>query len=96
MNKISTRKSQQLTHNQRRNEGARRQQFLGRRIMREALNYCKERRRVATMSHPTSIFFNAVRLLPKKLRFQHGGTKLASCPERHLTSLRHCPQRIYY
>jgi len=27
-------------------------------------------------------------------RFKHGGAKLASCPERHLTSLRHC-ERLY-
>ena len=36
----------------------------------------------------TSTFFNAVHLLPKDLRFEHGGTKLASCPGRHLISLR--------
>jgi len=30
---------------------------------------------------PTIItFFNAVYLLPKDLRFEHGGAKLASCP----------------
>ena len=27
-------------------------------------------------------------LLPKDVRFEHGGAKLASCPGRHLTSLR--------
>jgi len=32
--------------------------------------------------------FNTVHLLPKVLRFEHGGAKLASCPGRHLTSLR--------
>ena len=26
--------------------------------------------------------------LPNELRFEHGGVKLASCPGRHLTSLR--------
>ena len=36
----------------------------------------------------TSTFFNTVHLLPKDLRFEHGGAKLASCPGRHLTSLR--------
>ena len=36
----------------------------------------------------TSAFFNTVRLLPKGLIFEHGGAKLASCPGRHLTSLR--------
>jgi len=38
----------------------------------------------------TSAFFNTVYLLPKDLRFEHGGAKLASCPGRHLTSLRLC------
>jgi len=37
-----------------------------------------------------STFFNTVDLLPKDLRFEHGGAKLASCPGRHLTSLRPC------
>jgi len=36
-----------------------------------------------TMAH----LFRKVHLLPKDLRFEHGGIKLASCPERHLTSL---------
>jgi len=31
--------------------------------------------------------FNKVHLLPKVLRFEHSGVKLASCPGRHLTSL---------
>jgi len=37
-----------------------------------------------------STFFNVVYLLPKDLKFEHGGAKLASCPgrRRHLTSLR--------
>jgi len=35
-----------------------------------------------------SNFFNTVHLLPKDLRFKHGGAKFASCPGRHLTSLR--------
>jgi len=34
--------------------------------------------------------FNTAHLLPKDLRFKHGGAKLASCPRRHLTSLRPC------
>jgi len=40
-----------------------------------------------------STFFNIVHLLPKGLRSEHGGAKLASCPGRHLTSLRlySCP-----
>jgi len=38
----------------------------------------------------TSTVFNTVHLLPKDRRFEHGGAKLASCPGRHLTSLRPC------
>jgi len=38
----------------------------------------------------TNIFFNTVHLLPKDLKFEHGGAKLASCPGRCLTSLRPC------
>jgi len=38
--------------------------------------------------------FKTVRLLPKDLRFEHGGAKLASCPRRHLTSLRPCTSRL--
>ena len=37
-----------------------------------------------------STFFYAVYLLPKDLRFEHGGVNLASCPGRHLNSLRPC------
>ena len=36
----------------------------------------------------TTTFFNAIYLLPKDLRFEHWGARLASCPGRHLTSLR--------
>jgi len=32
-------------------------------------------------------FLHAIHLLPKDLRFEHGGAKVASCPGRHLTSL---------
>ena len=38
----------------------------------------------------TSMFFNTVHLLPKDIKFEHGGAKLASCPGRCLTSLRPC------
>jgi len=38
----------------------------------------------------TCTFFITVHLLPKNLKFEHGGAKLASCPGRHLTSLRPC------
>jgi len=37
----------------------------------------------------TSIFFNTAHLLPKDLKFEHGGAKLVSCPGRHL--LRYVP-----
>ena len=39
----------------------------------------------------TSTFCNTVNLLAKEVRFEHGGlggAKPASCPGRHLTSLR--------
>jgi len=36
----------------------------------------------------TSTFFNRVHLLPKDIKFEHGSAKLASCPGRHLASLR--------
>ena len=40
-----------------------------------------------------STFFNTARFLLEHLRFEHGGAKLASCPGRHLTSLR--PWRLH-
>jgi len=40
----------------------------------------------------TSTFFNTIHLLPKDIRFEHGGAKLTYCPGRHLTSLRPCNQ----
>jgi len=36
----------------------------------------------------TSTSFNTVYWLPKAIRFEHGGAKLASCPGRHQASLR--------
>ena len=39
-------------------------------------------------------FFKTVHLLPKDLRFEHGGAKLVSCPRCHLTSLRPCTWRL--
>jgi len=39
-------------------------------------------------------FLNTVHLLPKDLRFEHGGAKLASCPCRHLTSVHPCTHRM--
>jgi len=46
------------------------------------------RRKVPTMSQ---LLCSTAHLLPKDLRFEHGGAKLVSCTERHLTSLRLCP-----
>jgi len=43
----------------------------------------------------TSTFFSTVHLLPKELRFKHGGAKLASCPGRYPTSLRPCVEQRY-
>ena len=43
-------------------------------------------------NNDTTTFFNTVHLLPKDLSFEHGGAKIAACPERHITSLRPCPQ----
>jgi len=37
-------------------------------------------------------FLQYSNFLAKDLRFEHGGAKLASCPGRHLTSLRPCAQ----
>jgi len=62
-------------------EGGNEAQFSGRRI---TAGTPKSAKNVA------STFFNALILLPKDLRFKHWGAKLASCPGRHLTSLRPC------
>ena len=49
-----------------------------------------------TKSHNViSTVFNTVHLLPKGLRFEHGGAKLVSCPGRHRTSLRPCTSRLF-
>jgi len=40
---------------------------------------------------PNNVMCNfSIHLLPTDLRFEHGGAKLASCPGRHLTTLRPC------
>ena len=44
----------------------------------------------------TCTFFNTVHLLPKDLRFEYGGAKLASCPRPHLTSLRPWLYHFHY
>ena len=51
-------------------------QFPGRRMNGEG----------AEKSQQCQKYFNRVHLLPKDLRFEHWGAKLASCPGRHLTS----------
>jgi len=63
-------------------------QFPGCQITMGAPNHCSGRRK--SLNNVASTFFNAVYLLPKDLRFEHGGAKLASCPGRCLTSLRPC------
>jgi len=42
-----------------------------------------------------STFYNTVTFPPKNLRFEHGGTKLASCPRHHLASLRPFPTSVH-
>ena len=52
--------------------------------------------RVAKMSQCHNLFLQHSRsaLLPKDLRFEHGGTKFVSCPRRHLTSVSPCTLRL--
>jgi len=47
-----------------------------------ALNHCGVAEKFKNV---TSAFFNAVHFLSHDLSFEHGGAKLASHPERHLT-----------
>jgi len=70
-----------------RNEGVKGARFSGCRIIMGAPNHCGGRRNVSTMSQVLS---STAYLLPKDLRFEHGGAKLVSCSGRHLTSLRPC------
>jgi len=74
------------------NEGARGRNYPGAESLWSA-EILRGRRMIAgTPKNPNSVtrtFFNAVHLLPKDLRFEYGGAKLAFCPGRHLTSLRH-------
>ena len=78
-----------------RNDGrARWAQIPGRQITLGAPNYCSGAEwllgALKSPNNVTSTFFSAVHLLPKDLRFEHEGAKLASCPRRHLTLLRPC------
>jgi len=55
--------------------------------------YGGRRMTAAALKSPSNVtitFFNTVHLLPKDLKFEHGGAKFASCPGRHLISLRPC------
>jgi len=55
-----------------------------------APNHCGGRqmspRGAENLNNFTSTFFNTINVLPKNLRFEHGGAKLASCPGPRLTS----------
>ena len=57
-------------------------QFLRSRITMGALNHCGVAEQFKNVA---SAFFNAVHFLSHDLSFEHGGAKLASHPERHLT-----------
>jgi len=61
-------------------------------IIPRAPNHCVGRQMSAgSPKSPNSFtrtFCNTLHFLPKDLRCKHGGAKLASCPGRHLTSLR--------
>jgi len=74
-----------IAHHQRRNERDKGAQF------RRAPNHCGG---PTSHNNVISTFFNAAHLLPKGLRFEHGGAKLLSCPRRHLTSLRPCTSQL--
>ena len=60
-------------------------QFPGRRITMGVPNDCGGAK---SPKNVTGAFFNTVHLFQKDFRFDHGGARLASCPGRHLTSLR--------
>jgi len=62
-------------YDQGRNEGGK-----GGTILRESLRGAPKSPRNVTCR-----FFNTVNLLPKDIKFEHWGAKLASCPGRHLT-----------
>ena len=67
-----------------RNKGARGRNYPGAESLWEHWNIAGAPK---NPNNATRTFFNAVHLLPEDLRFEHGGTKLASFPGRHLTSL---------
>jgi len=75
-----------IPNNQGRNEWARGHNFPHR-ITIGAPNHCGGRRKVPRMSQVLS---STAHLLPKDLKFEHGGAKLVSCLRRNVTSLRPC------
>jgi len=56
-----------------------------------APNHCGD---AESPNNVTSAFIHRKHLLPKDLSFENGGANIASCPGRHLTSLRPCPRLI--
>ena len=72
--------------------GEREAQFPGRQITMGAPIYCGA---LKSPNSVTSTFFNTVHLVPKDLRFKHGGAKFASCFGRHLTSFHSWSQANY-
>jgi len=70
------------------NEGGKGAQLPGRRIT--ATGAENPNSITSALFNVTRTFFNTIHLLPKNLKFEHGGAKVASCPGRHLTSLRPC------
>jgi len=67
-------------------------QFPGRRIIMGMANHCGRLKCLSVApkspNNFASTFFNTVNVLPKSLRFEHGGNKLATCPGCRLASLR--------
>jgi len=61
--------------------------YGGAESLRGARNDCGGRKK-SQQCHKYLLKYST--LLPKDLRFEHRGAKLASCPGRHLTSLRPC------
>ena len=61
-------------------------QFLGRQFTRGGAEWLQ--RAPKKTNNVTSSFFNRVHLLPKDLKSEQGGAKLASWSGRHLTSFR--------
>jgi len=52
-------------------------------------NHCRGAEK-SQKCHKYFLQCSSLHLLPKDFRSEHGGVKLASCPGRHITSLRFC------